>query len=91
MNHYEITKKYIDIYSKTIHNVHKELLKNEIDTYNWIVNKTSFLPNDCKFSERLYLINNGIYERPYNKYKKKYLNFVNFYKGYNGFTLPDTR
>ena len=48
-----------------------------------IIEATNYLPNDCKFTERLYHILNGLTSRPVcPKCQRNYLNFENFTKGY---------
>lgn len=74
-----------------IGDAHKEIRKYYPDVYTWVLDRTKYLPFKCKFSERLYHIYHNVHERPYNRFRNKYLNFVNFNRGYAGTVFPTTR
>lgn len=84
----------MDTINNNIHSMVKikyELEKNHPDTLEWIYTNTQFLPTNCKFSERLYLLKHNIQERPKFRYSNNYMHYVNFFKGYGGNIFPTTR
>lgn len=91
MDYYNTTLEMINKHYNHIGDAHKEIRKYYPDVYKWVFDRTSYLPNECKFSERLYHIYHGVTERPHNRHRNKYLNFVNFNRGYGGTVFPTTR
>lgn len=92
MSYYQ--NKTIEIINKHYNHIgeaHKEIRKYYPDVYTWVYIRTKYLPSGCKFSERLYHIYHCVHERPYNRFRNKYLNFVNFNRGYCGTVFPTTR
>ena len=56
------------------------------DLKSEIINSTNYLPTNCKFSERLFQIINGLKSRPLCNYcQEKVVNFRSFNMGYRQF------
>lgn len=50
--------------------------------YDWILTNTQFLPQNCKFNERVYCLVNNITDIPLCPITGKELRFRNYFKGY---------
>lgn len=71
----------------TISSIIKNQYKNE---YSYILNETAYLPDDCKFTERIYHILNDLKEIPFCKYQdcKNHPKFISINQGYLHFCSP---
>jgi hypothetical protein len=63
-------------------NLGRTLKSNYSRLWQEVIDNTAFLPQDCKFNERVYCIMNGLTARPKCPIKGKELRFINYFKGY---------
>lgn len=81
-----IKEKLINIISKNevIHTPHFK--KHHLQDYHNILKRTKYLPENCKFTERVYQIINDLYERPKCQIcNKEHVNFRSLTEGYKKF------
>ncbi len=63
-------------------NLGRTLFVKNRPLFEWVNNNTHFLPEDCKFTERVYCIVNSICTRVHNDDGETYARFKNMFKGY---------